>query len=137
MTSTQVHDARMAHEESHHAAGRAGVEPEAIPAGMVIKVTLATFLIMLVVIVVGFQIAQQAFRESKVAMTEMSGYPLLRTTTEQGLQVISEYGPVTGVEGRYRIPIDRAIDLMVNEAAAVRASESATPEAGPASPATQ
>jgi hypothetical protein len=117
----------MAHVEPHHAHGNPGVEPEGLSAGMVIKVTLATVFIMAIVIVAGFQIAQRAFRESKFTTTEMSGYPLLRTTTEQGRQAISEYGPVTGAEGRYRIPIDRAIDLMVNEAAAARAVGSALP----------
>lgn len=119
----------MAHVEPHHAHGHAGVEPEDLPAGMVFKVTLGIAVLMVIVIVAGFQIAQKAFRQSKYTTTEMTGYPLLRTTTEQGLQAISQYSPVTGAEGRYRIPIDRAIDLMVNEAAASRAAGSALPAA--------
>lgn len=119
----------MAHVEPHHAHGHPGVEPEALSAGMVLKVTLGVVVLMVIVIAAGFQIAQRAFRESKFTTTEVSGYPLLRTTKEHGLQAISEYGPVTGAEGRYRIPIDRAIDLMVNEAAAARAAGSALPAA--------
>ena len=117
----------MAHVEPHHAPGHPGVEPENLPAGTVLKVTLGIAVLMVIFIVVGFQIAQKAFRESKYTSTEISGYPLLRTTTEQGLLAISEYGSVTGAEGRYRIPIDRAIDLMVNEAATARAADSASP----------
>lgn len=117
----------MAHLEPHNEHGNQGVEPEGLQAGMVFKVTLGISVLMVIFILAGYQIAQRAFREAKYTTTEITGYPLLRTTTEQGLQAISEYAPVTGAEGRYRIPIDRAIDLMVNEAAAARAAGSASP----------
>lgn len=112
----------MAHAETHHGASQ-GVEPEAIHAGHVMKITAVTFLLMAIVVVAGFQIAHGAFRESTIATTQVTGYPKLRETQEQGLQKISEYGVVSAEAGRYRIPVDRAIDLMVNEAAAARASD--------------
>lgn len=107
----------MSHDASHEIADQVGVEPEGIDAGAVLRVTFGTVLIMAVLIVIGYEVGQHAFRVGVKEATQMTGYPQLRSTLESGEALLTQYGVVNAEQARYRIPIDRAIDLMVNEAA--------------------
>ena len=101
-----------------------GVEPEGIHVGPILRTTFVTALIVVELVLTGYEVGQHAFREAIAEATAMTGYPDLQSATEAGLAKIDQYGVVSAEEGRYRIPIDRAIDLMVNEAAAAGAAGS-------------
>lgn len=108
----------MSHDVSHDVMAHEGVEPEDVHVGPVLRVTFVTALFVLLLVFVGYEVGQHAFRAGVAEATAMTGYPALRSATEAGLAKLDQYGVVNADEDRYRIPIDRAIDLMVNEAAA-------------------
>ena len=52
-----------------------------------------------------------------VIASEMSQYPVLQETEAQAAQLLGQYGVVDADAGLYRIPIDQAIQLQLNQAA--------------------
>ena len=91
-----------------------GVEEEGIDVRPLMTAALILFLAVVTAILVLFQWSNLEFQTAAAAATEQSGYPLLRDTDAEGVRQLTQYG-VVGTDA-YRIPIDRAIDLMVNEA---------------------
>jgi hypothetical protein len=61
-----------------------------------------------------FNWAHLEFKETAQEAAAFTGYPLLRETRAAAQQQLTQYGTVN--PGVYRMPIDRAMDLMVNEA---------------------
>ena len=61
-------------------------------------------------------LARKVVPDSKAV--EMTGYPPLRETNLSAQARLTQYAVVDLAAGRYRIPVDRAMDLMVSEAGA-------------------
>ena len=93
-----------------------GVEPDEIDFGSLIKTVVATGAILLIVAIVmpfWFRMWVDAERQEKAAS---AAYPaLLENQFEARLQ-LERYGVVDADQGVYRIPVDRAIQLMLEEA---------------------
>jgi len=91
------------------------VEAESVSAGPILRMIGSIALFIAVIVVVLFQLSNREFRSAEVAASQMSGYPVLREARAAAASLLNQYGKVSGEEGVYRIPIQRAMDLMVNE----------------------
>jgi hypothetical protein len=95
-----------------------GVEPEDLHVGSIFGVLGVSAVLLVIIVVAGLQISKGAFREAQAEAATASGYPVLRETNVASMEKLNQYGVVDGAAARYRIPVDRAMDLMVNEAVA-------------------
>lgn len=93
-----------------------GVEHEGVEAGEILGLTLAVAVALAFSIVALFQYVDITAQAARYEVAGVSGYPDLRENRFKATQKLSQYGAVEGAEDRYTIPIDRAIELMANEA---------------------
>jgi hypothetical protein len=108
MTSVPVHDE---HADS-------GFEPEGVSGLHILGMTVVGGLILAVLVLIAVQLARSEFRTAEGEAVALTGYPALVETRIAGVEKLTQYGVVDAAARRYRIPVDRAMDLMVNEAAA-------------------
>ncbi len=98
------------------AAIAAGVEPEEMDARGIGGVVLAVAALVVVIVVAVFQMVnlevQDVRREVAAAATDLSGLAQLRIAATEKL---TRYEPLTATPGKYRIPIDRAMELIAGE----------------------
>lgn len=97
-------------------ASHLGVEHEGIEAGQILGFALATAVAIGLAVFALFQYVHIVSNDVRYTAAGLSGYPELRQVELEATQRLSQYGPVEGEEGVYRIPIDRAIELMAQEA---------------------
>lgn len=92
-----------------------GVEDEDINAGQLIAIVgFVTFLIA-VLVVVAVSITMLRFDRAKADVTEQTGYPNLQETRMDGMAQLNRYEVVDSEAKIYRIPIERAMELVVEE----------------------
>lgn len=92
-----------------------GVAHEGVAAGQILAITGGIVLALVLIIVTLIQYTQVTTQEVRYSTVGMSGYPELREARNAALRKLSEYGTVEDQPGVYRIPIDRAIELIANE----------------------
>jgi hypothetical protein len=105
-----------------------GVAEEGIATGQIAGIAVSIIVVISVAVVVLFawtNVTQQQARTSAVTAQQ----PVAEETNEAGRRQISEYEVVDEESGTYRIPIDRAIDLVVEDYNAEEAGE-ASEESG-------
>jgi len=94
----------------------AGVEPESMDARGIFGVVLAVAVLVVVIVIAVFQIVnlevQDVRRQAAAAST---GTGALTELSLEATRKLNRYEPIVGSEGRYRIPIDRAMELMAKE----------------------
>lgn len=100
--------------DGHHAL--VGVEKEAINVGLVFGIILGTVVVVLGLIFAGFSLTDVKSRQLKAEAMSGADYPELREVRAASIDKIDKFDVVDGEEGVYKIPVDHAIDLMVNEA---------------------
>jgi hypothetical protein len=91
-----------------------GVAEEGIATGQIAGIAISIIVVISVAVVVLFawtNVTQQQVRDRAVSAQE----PVAAETNAEGRRQISEYEAVDPESGTYRIPIDRAIDLVVEE----------------------
>lgn len=91
-----------------------GVAEEGVAAGQIAGIAVAIIVVITIAVFVLFawtSVEQQQARQAAVA-TQSS---VAEQTNTEGRRQISGYEVVDEEEGRYRIPIDRAIDIIVEE----------------------
>ncbi len=93
-----------------------GVEHEGVEASQILGLTLAIAAAIALSIVALFQYFNITAQNTRNAAVGISGYPELRENRFETRRKLSEYAVVAGRPDRYRIPIERAMDLMANEA---------------------
>jgi len=92
-----------------------GVEDEDINAGQMIAIVgFVTFLIA-VLVTAALSITMLRFDIAKADVTEETGYPNLQETRMNGMAQLSRYEVVDSEAKIYRIPIERAMELVVEE----------------------
>ena len=96
----------------------AGVEEEGVAALRILGFSVVGVLILAVLVMVAMQLARTEFRTTGAEVVTSTGYPALVEARIAGQELLTQYGVADAEAGRFRIPVDRAIDLMVNEAAA-------------------
>ncbi len=92
------------------------VEPEGLPAGEILGMMIAIFVALIVLVVALYQLVRLQELSTYMALTEEVSYPIREKREMEGRQKLTQYGVVDPERGIYRIPIDRAMELMVNEA---------------------
>lgn len=93
-----------------------GVAYEGIPAGQIISIAVTLLLTIAIAVVILFMwtnTTRQAIREASI---DPDQYTQLRETEAQAAQKLSQYEVIDEQAGTYRIPIDRAMDIMANQA---------------------
>ena len=103
-------------EASHAAEGQMTVQHEGIEAGQIVA-----FVFLLIIIIGVFVWVASLWFESVADQTHQeaaatSTYPELRQVELAATQLLNQYEVINADQGVYRIPIDRAIDLIVDEA---------------------
>ena len=91
-----------------------GVEPEDINSGTLFSVIAVSSVIIIILVVIGFNLSMKKFKDISLEMTELSGYPELHETQMIGESKLSGYEAQS--DGTYRIPIERAMELEVQKA---------------------
>lgn len=92
-----------------------GVAYEGIAASQIMAVAVSILVVILVAVVVLFGWYGQVAQDTQAEMTSTENYQLLQETRTKQQEALSQYGVVDEEEGVYRIPIDRAIDVVATE----------------------
>ncbi|RMH54829.1 MAG: hypothetical protein D6685_14395 [Bacteroidetes bacterium] len=103
-------------EAFYEAEAEMGVEHEGIEAKQIMGVALATIAVLIVIIITLFQVTDRAARAAYVEAVNRAQYPELREVEAEAARLLGQYEVVRDEQTTYRIPIDRAIDVVVNEA---------------------
>lgn len=93
-----------------------GVEHEGIEASQIIGFVLAVGVALALSIVAVIHYFDVTADTVQYESAGVSGYPELRENRFQAMQKLSEYGAVEGEADRFRIPIERAMELMADDA---------------------
>lgn len=101
------------HEDHHHV--EFSVEAESLNVKLIGGIVLGTVIVVLGLILVGFTITEVTSRELVAESIAQTTYPELREARAAATARLMKYEVVDAANGVYRMPIDRAIDLMVNE----------------------
>ena len=99
--------------ESHQAL--VGVEKEAVNVGMVLGVVFGTVIIVSSLVTFAFTMAEVTSRETLARINAQADYPELREVRADASTRLAQYNIVNAQEETYQIPIDQAINLIVNE----------------------
>lgn len=104
-----------------------GVAHEGVESGQILAIAITVFIAVVIAALVVFFWSGNVARETRQATVGESGYPELRETEVEAARLLSQYDLASEEEGTYRIPIDRAMRLLINEqrAATPRSSEEA------------
>jgi hypothetical protein len=98
-----------------HAIEDVGVEPEGVPANGILAMFGVIVLALTVVVIAGVQIGYAEFATAEVTATETTGYPNLREAQVAGQALLTKNEAVDAANDVYRIPIERAMQLVILE----------------------
>ena len=106
-----------------HAHEEMGVQPEGLPATAILGMVMGIVIALALVVAVGVQIAFGQFKAAEVDAIEWTGYPLQRETASRAQALLSQNEAIDASQDTYRIPIERAMELVVAESGASSTSE--------------
>lgn len=92
-----------------------GVAYEGVAASQIMAISVAILVVILVAVVILFGWYGQVAQDTEAAATNTDNYELLQETRREAEQTLTQYGVVDEEEGVYRIPIDRAMDVVATE----------------------
>lgn len=101
------------HDEHHHV--EFSVEAESLDAKLIGGIVFGTAIVVVGLILVGFTITEVTSREMIAEAVAQTSYPEIREARAAATSRLTKYEVIDATNGVYRMPIDRAIDLMVNE----------------------
>lgn len=104
-----------------------GVAYEGVAASQIMGIAAAILIVILVAVVVIFGWYGQVVQETRADLTNDQNYELLQETRTEANDALSQYGVVDKEEGVYRIPIDRAMDIVAREEYEASQSGAASP----------
>ena len=102
------------HDDHDHDHGPVDFEPEGINAFMIMGVVFATSLVVVVLVILGFAITGSYSQQNQEEMLANTIYPEIRDVRAEAIEELKKSGVVDADAGIYRISIDEAMDLMVN-----------------------
>jgi hypothetical protein len=109
-----------------------GVAYEGIAASQIMAIAVSILVVILVAVVVLFGWYGQVAQDTRARQTNTDNYELLQETRTQQERTLSQYGVIDEEEGVYRIPIDRAMDVVATEEyERTHSGAEATPPAAP------
>lgn len=106
--------AEHAHDDHSDGHDQVGVEPESLNVFMIMGVVFATSLVVIALIIVGFGITFSYAQKNEDAMLMDAAYPEIRDIRAAATAEMNKSAVVDAEEGIYRIPVDQAMDLMVD-----------------------
>ncbi|MFW5955440.1 MAG: hypothetical protein ACOCSK_01725 [Rhodothermales bacterium] len=92
-----------------------GVANEGIEAKQIIGLILAVIVALILIVVIVFTYASVATQTERRAAEARGEYPELVENQRAARELLERYEIIDSEEGRYRIPIDRAMELIVDE----------------------
>ncbi len=95
-----------------------GVAHEGVEAKQIMGFVLAVIVALVVLVIVVVNLTSSMTQTVRATWSSQATYLNLEETEARALEQINTYGIIDEEEGRYRIPIDRAIELMVEEQSA-------------------
>ena len=95
---------------------RPHVEPESIEAGQILVFVIVIAVLIGLAVVALFQYTDLTAQEALVEAADQGIYPELDEVRLHATGLLTQYEVLAGTEGRYRIPITRAMELMAQEA---------------------
>lgn len=95
---------------------RPHVEQEGIEAGQILGFVIMIAVLIGLAVVALFQYTDLTAQEALVEAADQGVYPELDEVRLHATVLLTQYEPLAGTEGRYRIPIVRAMELMAQEA---------------------
>lgn len=93
-----------------------GVAEEGIPTGQILAIALSISVAVAILVVLLFQWTNLTTSSIREATVDPEDYTEIRQVEADAARKLSRYEVVDEEAGTYRIPIDRAMDLIVNEA---------------------
>lgn len=93
-----------------------GVAYEGVPSAQILGISIAILFAVAIIVILLFQWTSLTAMTIRETAIDPDDYVLLRQTELDASQKLSQYEAVDEEEGTYRIPIDQAMDLIVNEA---------------------
>ena len=94
------------------------VEPEGLNAGMLGVVVVGGLMLILAATFIVVSVTELVFHEAKMEATTITGYPNRVETEAAADNKLNSYGLIDRDAQIYRIPIDRAMELIVTDATA-------------------
>jgi len=88
---------------------------EGIAASQIMAIAVSILSVILVAVVVLFGWYGQVSQDTQARYSGAENYELLQQTRAEQTEAISQYGVVDEEKGVYRIPIDRAMDMVAAE----------------------
>jgi len=107
------------HEQDEFAA-----QSENLSAGVLTGIVTGTATIVVIIVVIAVSISGLRFEEARVEAIAHTGYPNLRQTQVDSQQKLTRYEILDRDAGVYRIPIEHAMSLIIEEAAATSSGSS-------------
>ncbi len=101
-------------DDTHH--GLVGVEKESISVPLVVAIVAVTVVVIAGLVITGFTLTKMESQETLANSVSANEYPELREVEAAAAAALTQYDVVDADAGVFQIPIDQAIDLMVNEA---------------------
>ncbi|PIQ63709.1 MAG: hypothetical protein COV99_01365 [Bacteroidetes bacterium CG12_big_fil_rev_8_21_14_0_65_60_17] len=92
-----------------------GVEPEGVSASAIGAVVAVSIVVVIVLVSASWVISEHRFKQIDFEVTEISGYPLKQETEASGRALLMGYERLDDESNIYRIPIERAMELVVEE----------------------
>lgn len=92
-----------------------GVAYEGVAAGPILGISVSIGVVIMVAVGVLFGWFEQVSNSAQSAATETQQYEEVRQAEIEATEKLQQYGVVNEEEGTYRIPIDRAMDLIATE----------------------
>ncbi len=116
-TMSTLEDSPTEHVHDDHDAHGAVLdfEPESVNSTLILGIVLSTVLVVLVLIVVGFTITGVYSTKMNEQLVTETSYPEIRDVRAAATAELNESGMVDAEAGIYRIPVERAMDLMVEQ----------------------
>lgn len=92
-----------------------GVAYEGVATRQIAGISISIIVVILIAVSVLFGWFGQVSNSARSAAMEVQDYEQLRQAEVEATEKLQQYGVVNEDEGRYRIPIDRAMDLIATE----------------------
>mgnify|MGYP002762067738 FL=1 len=92
-----------------------GVAYEGVAATQIIGISGAILLVILVAVAILFGWFAQVTQDERTAVAERQTYDQIQQAEQEAARTLQEYGVLDEEEGVYRIPIQRAMDLVAKE----------------------
>lgn len=103
--------------DKHDMALNAGVEDEGVDVGALMKATAVMVFLVAAAVTTVFEWKNLEVQVAEVAATQESGYPALREYKAEVAGKLGHYAVIDAAKGTYRIPIERAMDLVIQDRA--------------------